>query len=581
MGARRVAAGAVAALVVVKVSAIGWERVQNSRLTLNIKRALVSPELDDSLKSIKDVVTAFERDVRSEARGNDRFPALVNLLVLNTIHERGAAARDADAIQSQQELEHDGRAKKIQRRRSQCISGWKEEQKYRVDEKIGKEAARYVRFAISAYGVLMLKGANVMSWDVGLPPVHKLSMNELNHWCISRHSGITEEDLIKANYGEQRDLHIPGYFIAVDKTTSSIVLSIRGTFSMKDIITDLVCDSADFLGGKGHRGLCQSAAMLLTDVKDDLLEQLKQHKGFRLVICGHSLGAGVGILLTMMLLEQRQKIGLGQTIIKCFAFAPPPVFTPLTGAPHGTADAVHAFVLRNDMVCRLSLASAYKLFCDLKEIDSENASLPQRVRYLARERRPHIGVQDDGNGLIGMNVDYRYATILKRSTKRAWNIKSRGQQTKVESGEGSASTNNGCIGEVDSSNPVEDFVNRKVGRDFMGGGVQEGGRSRHADGVGRGDVGDLNGSTPKYDELKIPGQIYRMSKCIVEQPSEGKDSMSGVGRRGSMAYWIERAREDEFERLLFVDTAIMDHLPKGYEEALHALFGDGLTSDQS
>lgn len=32
----------------------------------------------------------------------------------------------------------------------------------------------------------------------------------------------------------------------------------------------------------------------------------------------------------------------------------------------------------------------------------------------------------------------------------------------------------------------------------------------------------------------------------------------------------------QFERLLIVDTAIMDHLPKVYEEALHTLFGDGL-----
>lgn len=32
----------------------------------------------------------------------------------------------------------------------------------------------------------------------------------------------------------------------------------------------------------------------------------------------------------------------------------------------------------------------------------------------------------------------------------------------------------------------------------------------------------------------------------------------------------------QFARLLMVDTAIVDHLPLAYEEALHALYGDGL-----
>jgi len=34
----------------------------------------------------------------------------------------------------------------------------------------------------------------------------------------------------------------------------------------------------------------------------------------------------------------------------------------------------------------------------------------------------------------------------------------------------------------------------------------------------------------------------------------------------------------QFARLLMVDTAIVDHLPSAYEDALHALYGDGLPS---
>lgn len=49
---------------------------------------------------------------------------------------------------------------------------------------------------------------------------------------------------------------------------------------------------AEFMGGACHRGLRQSAETLLEDVQDDLLKQLARNKGYRLVLCGHSLGGG-------------------------------------------------------------------------------------------------------------------------------------------------------------------------------------------------------------------------------------------------------------------------------------------------
>lgn len=33
---------------------------------------------------------------------------------------------------------------------------------------------------------------------------------------------------------------------------------------------------------------------------------------------------------------------------------------------------------------------------------------------------------------------------------------------------------------------------------------------------------------------------------------------------------------EQFLKLLVVDTGIVDHMPKSYEDALHALYGDGL-----
>lgn len=83
-----------------------------------------------------------------------------------------------------------------------------------------------------------------MSWDSGWPPVRRFSLQELNAWCITKHCGIEDADLVKMNLFEERELHLPAYILTVDHATKSVVLSVRGTFSMQDTVTDLVCDSA-------------------------------------------------------------------------------------------------------------------------------------------------------------------------------------------------------------------------------------------------------------------------------------------------------------------------------------------------
>lgn len=59
-----------------------------------------------------------------------------------------------------------------------------------------------------------------------------------------RHCSIQDVDLVKMNLFYERELHLPAYILTVDHATKSVVLSVRGTFSMQDTVTDLVCDSA-------------------------------------------------------------------------------------------------------------------------------------------------------------------------------------------------------------------------------------------------------------------------------------------------------------------------------------------------
>ncbi|CAM9246385.1 unnamed protein product [Ectocarpus fasciculatus] len=463
-----------------------------------------------------------------------------------------------------------------------------------------------MRFASAAYGILMLKGANVMSWDSGWPPVHKFSVLELNKWCITKHCGIQDADLVKMNTLGERELHMPAYVLTVDHATESVVLSIRGTFSMQDTVTDLVCDSTDFMGGSCHRGLRQGAEMLLADAKSDVLQQLNRHRGYRLVVTGHSLGGGVSILLTMMLLRRRSELGLGPTRVLCYAFAPPPVFGPLEKLSGETQRAIRSFVFGNDMVCRMSLASAYELFRDLKEVEGIGASLPLRLGYLVNEHRPRLSIHDDGLGDVGMRVAYRYATILHRTRSRGGNNERGGYRNRQRGGGGGG----GGAGAT-SGHPVEDFVQNKLKEEFTETGAARGAhrkRNRGSGGVGprtasedhhhhhhhhhaawrtgrerevsktpskRGGGGEADGgSGDRYTRLLIPGTIYHMRKLGPESAAAASAG-EPLGLRSKL-YWMERQQPEEFTRLLMVDTAIVDHLPLAYEDALHALYGDGL-----
>eukprot|EP00903_Cladosiphon_okamuranus_P010309 g9756.t1 len=570
-GSRRKVQVAVAVGASLAIGAYaGW--LQNTRLVNQITRSFIGPELGEALKSIKGVVAAFERDVRTDIKWDS---ALANLLILNTIHERAASLQTPPKAGMGANL----------------LPG---------DETVGKEAARYIRFASAAYGMLMLKGANVMSWDSGWPPLRKFSRQELNAWCINKHCGIADADLVKMNLFEERELHLPAYILTVDHATKSVVLSVRGTFSVQDTVTDLVCDSADFMGGSCHRGLRQGAEMLLADAKEDVLDQLRKHEGYRLVVTGHSLGGGVSILLTMMLLKRRKNLGLGNAEVLCYAFAPPPVFGPLHKLSGETRRAIRCFVFGNDMVCRLSLASAYGLFSDLKEVDSVEASLGTRLRYLVHEHRPHLSVHDDGRGAVGLRVAYRYATVLHRT-------RSRGGKRSINRHAGG-----GCGGVGDGSgqieNPVETFVQRKLAEDFTETGTATAHRRRNGavrprkaaedtwqkghehnlfelgGFLERGWGGGEDGcSGDRYTRLLIPGSIYHMRKMGAESVAAAAADVlatdvladAPLDARQKL-YWMERERAEEFAKLLMVDTAIVDHLPSAYEDALHALYGDGL-----
>ena len=83
-----------------------------------------------------------------------------------------------------------------------------------------------------------------------------------------------------------------GYFIAVDRERKQIVLTIRGTQSFKDVVTDVAAVTTPFFTGHCHNGMTWAARWFFLNLKPLLLHLLRHHPSHGLTIVGHSLGAG-------------------------------------------------------------------------------------------------------------------------------------------------------------------------------------------------------------------------------------------------------------------------------------------------
>jgi hypothetical protein len=164
------------------------------------------------------------------------------------------------------------------------------------------------------------------------------------------------------------------------------VLTIRGTFCFKDIILDIVCSEAPFLDGFAHEGILDGAMKVLEIVSGEIEAALIEHEGYKLVVCGHSLGAGTAELITLeLLLGPTSKIIPRGTQVSCVALAPPPV-SRCQGdykLPTSVANAIEIYINNNDIVPRLSLGTVAKLLAMLRAVDHLDLSISQQFFLLA------------------------------------------------------------------------------------------------------------------------------------------------------------------------------------------------------
>jgi len=160
------------------------------------------------------------------------------------------------------------------------------------------------------------------------------------------------------------------FLIALDYEQRSVVICIRGTLSLGDVITDLNAEgeplpikpvNEDWMG---HKGMVDTASYIHQKLKSEGLltkawnwDRENGSHEFGLVCVGHSLGAGTASILAIMLKQDHPST-------RCFAFSPPGGLLSKAAVSY-SRDFVTSVVLGKDVVPRIGLHQLESLRHDL------------------------------------------------------------------------------------------------------------------------------------------------------------------------------------------------------------------------
>ena len=240
----------------------------------------------------------------------------------------------------------------------------------------------YMRYATAVYGDSMISAAEMDvlgKWDNRLAPATKTR--------ISEHIGVPENDIVLMDVDYDGDVNHLRHFIAVDHANKKVVLAIRGTFSLSEVVVDVAAFSRPFCGGEAHSEMATMAERVWEVAGETVNHSLKEHKDYEFIITGHSLGAAAACLLNIICHRNGKEL-IGGRKIRCFAYATPPCYAPYELAGEAAKDCIN-HIHADDAVPFLSVDSVRHAFSSVLAIQEQNLGYWKRMRLLVGLDEPN------------------------------------------------------------------------------------------------------------------------------------------------------------------------------------------------
>lgn len=246
---------------------------------------------------------------------------------------------------------------------------------------------RYMKFATAVYGPEMVVAARVANTN---DRTHALSrLSSIEHIVTSHLDGIELGNILDKDIeaGDSRDYL--RYMVVLDPTKKAVVLAIRGTLGLSSLGSAYSFFPEEFCGGMAHGGFAKIARAVWARAEASIRAQLQQlaPQGYSLVITGHSAGASVASLITIMLYHKKP---LPPDVrVQCMAYGPMYCFSPLDAAAEAVQNTT-AYVHNYDIVTSLSVLSLRFFIRCIADIDIELMRLPihQRMAFYSGWRIP-------------------------------------------------------------------------------------------------------------------------------------------------------------------------------------------------
>ena len=220
-----------------------------------------------------------------------------------------------------------------------CLEIASESERIRLD---WAETKHYYKYAAAAYGY--------MWWMLQSPVTHCCKLSYYIHCLGCRKTDdffvegdgifkpnlaaikaileVSEEDIIM--FDNRNMIEEVPFLLVADRSTKSLVISIRGTLSLHDMLTDLRGDPGQICDlnpeWTAHLGIVNCARYVMWRLHGEVTERERLLKGFertssckshlgscleaeeyqdyQLVVTGHSLGAGAAAILAFLLREK-------------------------------------------------------------------------------------------------------------------------------------------------------------------------------------------------------------------------------------------------------------------------------------